>query len=48
MISAIDKELHTYIKLLDSKQKKSLLNVIKYYLKPVNQQTITVEEYNKE
>lgn len=48
MITAIDKELHTYIKLLDTKQKRSLLGVIKSYLKPAEQKAITLEEYNKE
>ena len=48
MISAIDKELNTYIKLLDISQKKSLLDVIKSYLQPNDKTTLSLEEYNKE
>ena len=48
MINAIDKELQTYIQLLDLKQKKSLLSVIKSYLQPAEKRTMSIEEYNRE
>ena len=48
MDSTIDKQLRTYIELLDVTQKKSLISVIKSWLQPAQQKTITLEEYNKE
>ena len=48
-ISAIDKELMRYFTRLDEAQKKSLLEMIKSFLK-VNDsgEAITIEQYNKE
>jgi len=48
MTTAIDKELYSYIELLDVKQKQSLLSVIKSFLNPLERHTISLEEYNKE
>ena len=49
MTNAIDKELNTYIKLLDLGQKKSLLGMIKSFLLPAPpERNISIEEYNKE
>ncbi|HSC37396.1 MAG TPA: hypothetical protein VLD19_05985 [Chitinophagaceae bacterium] len=48
--SAIDKELISYFTRLDDAQKKSLLAMMKSFLKPGRQQSksATIEEYNKE
>lgn len=48
--STIDKELISYFTLLDDRQKETLLEMIKSFLKPDNGSTerISVEQYNKE
>jgi tRNA A58 N-methylase Trm61 len=49
--SAIDKELIRYFTLLDTKQKETLLAMIKSFLKPgsgVATDRTTIEQYNKE
>jgi hypothetical protein len=49
--SAIDKELIRYFTLLDTKQKETLLAMIKSFLKPassVSTERTTIEQYNKE
>ncbi|MCS3797057.1 hypothetical protein [Niastella sp. OAS944] len=48
--STIDKELISYFTLLDEKQKESLLEMIKSFLKPGNSSTerVTIEQYNRE
>jgi hypothetical protein len=49
-VSSIDKELIRYFTQLDEPQKKSLLEMIKTFLRPANEpaETITIEQYNKE
>jgi len=49
--SAIDKELIRYFTLLDTRQKETLLAMIKSFLKPgsaVTTERTTIEQYNKE
>jgi predicted transcriptional regulator len=46
--SVIDKELIRYIDLLNLTQKKSLLSVIKSFLQPGEQKSISIEMYNQE
>jgi hypothetical protein len=50
MGSAIDKELIRYFTLLDEKQKETLLEMIKSFLKPGNNSTerVSIEQYNRE
>ncbi|HRE50825.1 MAG TPA: hypothetical protein PK339_05370 [Flavitalea sp.] len=49
-ISATDKELLIYFSQLDEPQKKSLLKLIKTFLKPGNplMESTTVKQYNQE
>jgi hypothetical protein len=49
-VSSIDKELIRYFIQLDEPQKKSLLEMMKTFLRPGNEpvETITIEQYNKE
>ena len=47
MTGIIEKELRTYIELLNAAQKKTLLDFMKTIF-PVSQETISMEEYNKE
>ena len=47
-ISAIDKELLKYFFQLDEPQKKSLLEMIKTFLKQDLEEKITIEQYNRE
>ena len=44
----IEKELNEYIHQLNVDQKKSLLGFIKTILSPKEEETITIEQYNKE
>ena len=48
--SAIDKELIRYFTRLDEAQKRSLLEMMKSFLKPGKEPLsgVTIEEYNKE
>ena len=48
--SAIDKELMQYFTRLNEQQKKSLLEMIKTFMNPSNNEvsSMTVEEYNSE
>lgn len=48
--STIDKELISYFTLLDDRQKETLLEMIKSFLKPGNSSTerISIEQYNRE
>ena len=48
--STKDKELISYFSLLDEKQKETLLEMIKSFVKPGNSSTerVSVEQYNKE
>ena len=50
VISVVDKELMKYFSQLDEPQKKSLLEMIKTFLKPGNEpeERITTERYNQE
>jgi hypothetical protein len=50
VVSAVDKELISYFAQLDEMQKKSLLAMIKTFVKPGNEisQSVTIEQYNKE
>lgn len=48
MEHVLDKELHAYIDILDTDQKKSLLNVIKTFLNPSKVDRVSVRQYNKE
>ncbi len=50
VISAVEKELMQYFTELDEPQKKSLLEMIKAFLKPDNEpeERITTEQYNQE
>jgi hypothetical protein len=47
-ISAIDKELMRYFTRLDETQKKSLLEMIKSFIRINDLGEITIEQYNKE
>ncbi len=44
----IEKELNTYIRQLNTDQKKSLLGFIKTILSPKEEENITIEQYNRE
>ena len=48
--SAVDKELMQYFTRLNEQQKKSLLEMIKTFMNPSNNEvsSMTVEEYNSE
>ena len=48
--SAIEKELMWYVARMDDSQKKSLLDMIKVFIKPVSQDAgvVSVAEYDKE
>jgi hypothetical protein len=48
--SAIEKELMRYVARMDDSQKKSLLDMIKVFIKPESQDAgvVSVAEYNKE
>ena len=48
--SAVDKELMQYFTKLNEQQKKSLLEMIKTFLNPSNNEvnSLTIEEYNSE
>ncbi len=50
VISAVEKELMQYFTQLDEPQKKSLLEMIKAFLKPDNEpeERITTEQYNQQ
>lgn len=50
MASVLDKELIKYFTKLNEPQKKSLLEMIKSFLKPTGDALtpVTIEEYNKE
>lgn len=50
VISAVDKELIKYFIQLDETQKKSLLEMIKTFVKPGNEpeERFTIEQYNRE
>ncbi len=44
----IESELNSYIHQLNTAQKKSLLGFIKTVLSPKEEETITIEQYNRE
>ena len=44
----IERELNSYIHQLNTDQKKSLLGFIKTILSPKEEETISIEQYNKE
>ncbi len=47
--SALDNELKYYFNQLDEPQKKSLLNMIKTFVKPEERtENLTIEQYNQE
>ncbi len=50
MLTVIDKELIQYFLKLDQPQKKSLLDLMKSFLKPEEEifQPVTLEQYNRE
>jgi hypothetical protein len=48
MASVIDKELIHYFTRLNEMQKKSLLEMMKTFLKPDAVETISIDQYNKE
>jgi hypothetical protein len=48
MTGALEKELNTYIKKLNTDQKKSLLQFIKTIFSGKEEEAMTVEQYNKE
>jgi len=48
MLSAIDKEINTYIQILNNTQKKALLSVIKSFLSTPSSKKIGIAQYNKE
>jgi hypothetical protein len=49
-VSTVDKELIRYFTQLNELQKKTLLEMIKTFLKPGNEpmERVTIEQYNKE
>ncbi len=48
MTGSLEKELNTYIHQLNITQQKSLLGFIKTLFPSVDEDTITIEQYNKE
>ena len=44
----IEKELNSYIHQLNVDQKRSLLGFIKTILSPKEEETVTIEQYNRE
>ena len=49
MAQLLDTELHKYWELLDTRQKNSVLNMIKSFLQPAKKESrISIEQYNKE
>lgn len=48
MTGAVEKELYTYIERLNKAEKKSVLTFIKNVLSAKDEETITIEQYNKE
>ena len=49
MVQGIDKELYKYWEMLDASQKKSIIGMIKSFIRPAEKKTrISVEQYNTE
>ncbi len=48
MTGALEKELNNYIKMLNTDQKKSVLQYVKDLFVSEEEESITIEQYNKE